>query len=343
MKAVITILIILFISPFSMAASCLTSSEDYATEVVVSDYNLFNLRKFADFEGGKYIMESQYDQDLFVLIDEVNFPQGISIRIQMPTKSEEIVQPNLKLLSTSFNGLPRENLASSFQRWNINCDDSSCEFSKDDVVIEASDSNVLIEFSEGLNDCSESCSGICFSTPSASKCLEKTKEDQISNVLRVSNVSVDFESLLDSYRVVGSEEIILTDIVPLDNKYVDWQEAMRQELVFLSNNKVIELEREEIEEIVVLSKRGQAGQNYRIAFDYNNNEWNYYNEIEGSILTSQRDCSVYQHLSAPVGIIDSQEKVFYLVPLIIGFAGILLIVFLVLIAKVVTRNGKAKN
>ncbi|MCH7568048.1 MAG: hypothetical protein IIA87_01370 [Nanoarchaeota archaeon] len=330
----------------SSVSSCLTSSEDYAAEVVLNSYNLFNLRKIVSSENNKFILPTQYDPKILTIIQETDFPQGLSVRLQIPTEATEIKKPHLKLVSASASGTLKENLLPSFtfNKWKISCQENECKLEKDEFIINikkiANNQEVTLEINKELKQCSDSCSGICFSATIESKCLERKDKTAIDTILRYTNVSNNFEELLDSYRIIGSEEVIIQDIKPQISPYINWQEAMRQELVFLTANQVLELKRDEIESIVFLAKRGQAGQNYRIVYDFKNNSWIYYDKTSAPVLTSQRDCNTYSQIR-----IEEKEgkiKTFYLVPLITLSAALILLLMLAIIAKTITSKRKRK-
>ncbi len=337
----------LVLSLASAASTCVTSSENYAAEVVFSDYNIFDLREMTTLTAQGYLAPSQYDESLLTIIKQTTNPEGLSVRLQVPTEISEIRRPFLRLVSTSSTGdfSPRD--LENFGSWQISCSDNSCEFTKDTrkIIVNTigESQEVVIEISEPLEECSSSCAGVCFSVGSESKCIDYSMENDFNTVLKFFRITDDFEDLLDDYRIIGSDEVIITDLQPVISPYINWQEAMRQELVHLVNNNILDLSRNDIEAISALSKRGQAGQNYRIIYDFDKQQWNYYNQVEGSILTSQRDCTEYSAVLPRLEEVKVEIKNYYLVPLIVMGAAVLLFIILIIIARSINASGKKKE
>ena len=158
-----------------------------------------------------------------------------------------------------------------------------------------------------------------------------------------------------SFTVTAAPQYIVSDgitvlyIKPKINPFINWQEAMRQELVFLTSKNVINLDRDSVESISALANKGQSGQNYRIVLDPETNEWVYYDKTSSPALTSQRECKGYSEIKQNTAHITGNvtgiaKNPFYLVPLTIFFAGILALLLLAIIARSINsyRRNKPK-
>lgn len=325
----------------SSAQSCLTSSEDYAAEVVVPSYSLPDILVMAQKEGANYIMRSQYNSGLITLLSEINNPIGLSVRLQLPTEINEVRRPHIRFISSSAPGTIREPHERIFSGWKIQCNVDECLFEKDLVSVTAPRtgpaSEIFVEINQELASCSSTCSGVCFKTNSDQKCIDSSIKRDLDILMRYINASSDITPLFNSYRIIGTEGIVVIDIVSSSSYAPDWKEAMRQELVFLKTNGVITLSREQIEDIVSLTRQGRAGQNYRIVLDQNNT-WRYANDIPQALLSEDRDCKSY---ALPVLIPkNTDEGYFYLVPLFLLAAGILVFILLIIIARLMNSSHR---
>ncbi len=335
----------LFIFPV-YAQTCLTSSEEYAVETVVPSYSLTNLKKISVLSSVGYITNSQYAQDLVTIAKETSIPEGLSIRLQIPTKLNEVKTPHVKIFSTIGEYSIEEINLNSLGGWQILCSENSCSFEKDKKIITINEAGeeteITLEINEKLQPCSETCSGVCITTPSEPLCIDSKTKSEVEVILRYFKMAVKFEDLLDFYKTSNSNEIIFTDIIPEKSPYINWQEAMRQELVFLNSKEVIKVSREDIESIVSLTRRGQAGQNHRIVYAQENQSWTYYNKLPNAMLTSQKDCTSYEPIKKiqpfTANIIGVTKNPFYLVPLILFLVGLLALGILVIIATIIRKR-----
>lgn len=341
---ILAALLFLIAVPVVYAASCVTSSEAYAVEVVVPDYNSRALVLLGSKSDSIYVTSSHYSQNLLSLVRENSEPRGLSIRLQRPTEAHEIERPHLKFVSSS-SGSVRAGLPPTFNGWRIECAASNCVFDKDFVRIETDniggETDVSVEINQELADCSSRCTGQCISAAATNKCIDGVLKNDFDRILVFTNASSSLNSLLQSYRIVGSDKLVISDISPTFNAVVDWKEAMREELVFLSNQGIISLNREEIEQIAGLSEEGQAGKNYRIVFDNTRDEWKYSDDLPGAIFSSELDCRAYQLPSSNSG--NGEANVFYLVPLFILIGGCAMLLVLILVAKLMSRGKKKKT
>lgn len=335
------VFLIIFLVASTGVSSCLTSSEDYAAEVVIPSYKINNLITYEQRIDTQYVLRSQYDANLLVLVEETTSPNGLSVRIQLPTEATEIKKPHLKFLSYT-EGTPRTNPIPAFAGWQATCSDAECSYQKDLITLTTPfdrTKGVSVEINRALDTCSAACNGLCFAATTESKCIDgKTKQD-LDALLRYTNASADVQSLFTDFRILGSEEINVLDINAATSLTFDWHEAMRQELVYLQSQKVIDLSRADIESITALTKQGQAGHNYRIVYDPVTRRWAYYNTISNVMLTEDRDCKPYS-LPPLDSVQHSPINVFYLIPLIITGASLFILVVLVIIARLVSSRHR---
>lgn len=334
---------IFLVMPFASAAeSCLTSSEEYAVEVVVPNYDFSKAIRLTDRVEGNNVKTSEYSANaLLTIIKETELPDGLSIRLQLPTEIDEVEQPYIKILSTSAKGQLPAQPAQTIANWRASCGEQACTFVKGDLSLTAARSEnpeVTLEISRQLNVCSESCSGFCFSATSTQRCIDLSTESDIDNLLRSTRLATNAHELFNSYRVVGTENIVVLDVVPTKGTSVDWEEAMRQELVAFTSSGAVSLSNSDIEQISQLSSRGQAGQNYRIVYDLNSDSWQYYDMTDDALLTDKRDCQAYKIPSSDVKTSPESTRIFYLVPVIITLAGVLLLGLLAVVAHIINRK-----
>lgn len=337
----LSLLLILFLPNPVDAQSCLTSSEDFAVEVVVSDYDFNKLRKISERRSSGFVKAAEYDLSILAIMKETSNPSGLSIKLQVPTKIKEIEDPRIKITSTSSTGKMRDINIDSFGEWDISCSEDKCNFDKTDLKVDVKKigdrQEVTLRINKKLEACSDSCSGICFDNLVESQCIDYKTKREFNNLLRYFTITRDFEDLFSSYRIEGSEFILLRDLEPQTNPYINWQEAIRQELVFLASRKIIDLTRSDIESIVSFSQKGQAGQNYRIVYEELSDEWKPYHQTTNAILTTSRDCTEYLSFSEEKNNF-SPKSTFYLVPFITIMAGILILIVLVIIGRTITRK-----
>lgn len=342
----------IFLVVSSSAQTCLTSSEEFAVEVVVPDHNFARAQILGERMGSSAAFPSQYDHNsLLVLLSESSVPEGMSVKVQRPTKVIEVERPYLKFVSYSLPGLVRTtNLVPLHAGWTIECASSECAFEKDFVRITASRSRpeqgVMFEITEALESCGTRCEGLCVTFSSQSRCFSNEMKHDIDTILRYTNITPrGLQEAFTSYRLVGTEGITLRDLAPQNYTSVDWEEAFREELVYLDAQGLVELSKEDIEQIALLAHEGQAGHNYRIVWDEAQKKWMYYDRTLDPVLSSERDCRAYDLprqslVVAPTAPIDT----FYLIPLILTGIGVVLITVLIIIARfLTTRHVRPKK
>ena len=345
MKIIALILVSLAVS--NLGNTCLTSSDEYAVEVIVNNYNAAELSKFSQIVDRKYLFISQYNPNLIVVAEENVNPRGLSIRLQIPTEKKEIKQPYLKILSNYASGTLRKEVTSPFFGWAIVCGENTCNFAKNDINIKAMQlkniGELTFEIKKELKECDSGCSGRCLALHDREVCIDKQIETDIDRVLKYANITKGIDNLFNSYRVVSSEGIVVLDIVPSYNFLIDWEEALREELVFLKGRGVIDISNEDIENAVSLAIRGQAGDAYSIVYDELSNSWTYSNKIQNLVLTTEKTCKVYS-ITRESAYEKESINLFYLVPIILTVAAAFLFLLLMFIANIVRRrNRKHRN
>ncbi len=328
----------LMILPFAHAA-CLTSSDEYAVEVVVPNYTIFGISQFAQIKGTSYQTLSQYSPKLLAQFKESKDISGLDIRIQIPTKSTQIRKPYTRLVSFSVPGTIRSSGASTFAGWSGVCNDITCAYDKNNVRVtgDRSSNQVIVEFNMELPACSSSCLGTCFAGPKESKCLALPIKRDLDQIVRYLNASSTFDPLLQSYRSGDSDYLLLDDIAPIESVSTDWREAIKQELVFLDARGIVSISPSDIQSISSIASQGLAGHNHRIVYDSSDNSWKQYSQANGSTLTTDIDCSTY---TLPIIKEPAKLKTYYLIPLILIIFGLVLLIILVITARIVSHNRK---
>lgn len=322
--------------------ACLTSSEEYAAEVVIPDYNFAKARGLGSFQNNIVIATSEYNErSLLTLVSESAIPEGLSVRLQRPTESREVTRPHTRIVSSSLRGTLKQPLDALYNGWIISCDASFCMFEKGDMRITAPrtsmDEGVTLDFEKVFPVCTSSCTGFCVNLTAGSQCIDLRTRQDLDALFRYANISTNARDAFTSYRIVGTQSIVLHELVPLTRENIDWEEAMRQELVVLDTLDVISLTREDIESIASLAQEGQAGQNYRIVYEKERDRWVYYDQTSTAVLSTDRDCREYASTQT-ITVRPTPLQPFYLIPLILGVAGVLLLGLLILIARLLTSR-----
>ncbi len=351
-RLIYSLLALIFLAlPVASAASCLTSSEEFAAEVVVPNYDLQAIASLGRSFSSSIVASSQYDdKSLLVILSEVSVPRGLSIRLQRPTEAREVTKPHLKFISYSAAGMLRQPLAKSYYGWDIQCAEKECAFEKEFMAItaprESSGHGVAVEINEALTNCSGSCSGFCMSLSSSSYCIPAKMKQDLDAIFKYANLSLSFRDALSSYRLVGTDGIAVRDIVASDSKLLDWREAMRQEMVYLDAANIIDISKNDIEKIALLAEEGRAGNNYRIVFDEPSSQWEYYDRTLEPLFSSERDCKSYES-SQKTPKLMPQKKIgtFYVIPIMLGAIGIVILIALIVIARIImhTPSSARKN
>lgn len=330
-------------------AECLNSADDYAVEVVlnkpdaISNLALLNSAKNVVVDNGKYILKS-INPNMGVVIESLG--RDVSVRVQVPMKSESKSIPKLEFVTSRKGDL---NISEDFYNgWRITCgSEVDCEFKKGKTSILASLSGtryeIDIEINENLASC-QGCDGACIASVN-SRCVNKQLRDDIENILKHSGLIDSFSELLVSYRVISSGEVIMNDLTPEASDNINWNDAMRNELLYLRNLNLIFISSEDIEEISKLANQGSAGQNSRIVYDSDAGKWNYYYKTMFPSITKLVNCQELRTSTIPAeevsfssgGIVSG----YFFVPIMITLLLFTLIGILVIIARIVEKTKKA--
>lgn len=319
---------------------CLTPSNEFAVEVVVSDYSLNELAHVMNRYVNLFYGASQQNSELITLISETRDPNGLSIRIQEPTELVSLKQPKYRFI-VNVPGLTKSTYPGYYLSWKVNCLFNNCVFSRDPntVSVDKGREEVVVEVNQEIEACSPSCDGVCFSTGEESLCIPRKMQKDFEQVLYFTNSSKNLSDFIARSRIVAAQGPAATDIRSINGIEYSFENALREELVYLKNNRVINLSDEDLREIVALAERGHAGHNYRIVND--GERWTYYNRAEGSSLTSELDCRAFS-LVEQDGVTSSTTKnLFYVIPAVLTVVAVILLVILNIIARALTSRQKS--
>jgi hypothetical protein len=337
MKLVAFLLATILITNFG--PSCITSSEEFAVETVVSNYSLSNAIGWQKTDLG-YASVAESDSRLIVVLSEIP-SVGLSIKLQTPTEIVESTTPLLKITSSSATGTIRPDVGHSVNGWAIDCTGQACKVEKNDILIQthpmASTLETSVEIKHSLTSC-DSCRGVCISAAQNPVCVDAQTKQDIDVILKYLNISNNFNELLDSYRVT-SESLEVKDIAPSFSESIKWNEVVQQELTELRTKQIISLSDEDIASIADLSKKGQAGERYRIVKD--NDSWKYYYQVPGALINGTKDCNAYsmEVQSSPQ---TSSLNAFYLVPIVLVSIALGLFLILIVISRTLVKRKPQK-
>jgi ribosomal protein S8 len=352
------------LSVYSVSAVCLNSYDNYAAEVVLNKpeitYNVAILSTAQNimFQDNKYVLQSDYSPNLASILEsQSGLTTGLSVRLQIPVKSEQETLPYFKFGTTITKG--KLNVSGDdYNGWEVSCIKGTpipqCEFTKGKTDILASlissgRHDITIETSEDLKNC-DNCDGVCLRT-SEPKCINKQLKDDVTDVLNHSGLISSFNELTSSYKILASGNRITENLEPLAKQDINWNEAMRQELVRLRGYNIISLSDEDVEQIANLSEEGKAGQNLRIVYGEDVNDqkvWLYYKDTKFPILTKLVNCNEFPLSSMPGGVLafskqKQQIPTYYLVPIMITAFLLLLFIILIVIARLIDRRRNLRK
>ncbi len=349
MKKVILFFLIFIMSGF--VDGCINTQDDFAVEVVVENYSFlpFSSAQNYYYLNGSYIILSDYSKKIAAKLSKDNYCDDcLSIKLQIPVQLKVREVPYLNIVSSIYN--KKINLkegVTNYKDWSILKTEDSIELKKNKVNIfigiVKNKYDLIIEINEELKNC-EICDGYCISGGGYNVCIPKNIKEDIEGVLVFTGLIKDFRNIFGLYRIAGYGKKLIEDLEPdINPKKIDWEEAMRQELVFLNKNKVIDLDKEDIERIVSLSKQGKAG-NSKIVYD--NGEWKYYYELENVEILPKENCQEFLKTNMPKNPVDFNGGIslYYIVPLFITLALVIFIFILILIGRfIVNRKFKKKE
>ncbi|MEK6899057.1 MAG: hypothetical protein AABW79_03090 [Nanoarchaeota archaeon] len=328
----------LFIS--NANSQCLTSSDEFAVEVVIPDYNLAKIESLTDRNFNYYYSQAKANDKIIALFKETN--QGLSLRLQLPTDAVAIEDNGFRITSTSVGKLKRP-LIKEFIGWKIECSSLGCDFSKGKLHLESlfNGGEATIEIDDNLDACSEECSGKCFSVTSEQLCVDNAMQKDFDQILKFANISNDFSSFLVSYRAQVLDKPIVYEMTPTFSPKESWQTIMRDELDYWRLNGVFNISQEDIDHITSLSARGRA-ENYRIVYDAQNGVWNYNDQLDNLDFTSDKDCRVFS-IEERTATDDKQVDLFYVIPIVLGVSALLLLVILIVVSRALDKRKRAKK
>lgn len=349
---VLFLTVITIILAYFASAECLHNNNDYAFETVInkqgSSYNI-NLIKNAQntiIKNNKIIFLSQVNPGTLTMLSEVNGAiSGLSVRLQIPTNIQSKSSDHLQLAGTvsqplfnNFNYLDWEMDCSS------NLDNKNCILKKDNIKIKlaySSNNNYLMEIDTygSFPICGEGmvCTGICLKK-SDYYCLPKEVNKNLQDIFTRLNLtySTGYDPQIRKFDLSLSTEDVIDVISDKDPSTIDFQKAISQELIWLRDNKIINLSSEDIEDISFLAKAGKAGNNNRVVYasdKQGNQRWVYYDESLSPEINQVEDCSEITSSSIPKEkvILNKVSGIPFYIPLII-IAVIFLIILIVLIS-----------
>ena len=349
-------LFLLFLIPSSFA--CINSLDDYALELILNKPNItYDLGKLAkaqplNKQDNVFILQSQYNKELASIIKETNQSEKLllSIRLQLPAKTEAKAIPYFSFISslankkissleefTFFNGWKILSISSLYyeaKKDNIHLVINSAK-NKYDLVFEIND------FLQGCKNCEGKCIQQSLSNPYGEACLDSRQKKEI-NTLLAFLFNSSFEDLFYNFRVIGKGEKIVTDLSQLKQE-IDFSEALKQELVFLKKNSIVNIDDKDISNLAKLADKGMAG-NSRIV--YGNGNWVYYYASVNPALTKELNCQEFSPVSIPSNTPVFQEEkisVYYLVPILISISFVLALIVIILLARLIVKKSQKKN
>ncbi len=343
----------------SAAASCVSSSDDYAIEAVLNkpetEYNLNYLSnaKNVILREGRYTFLSHYSSNLMVIISEVDGSvsggqAGLSVRLQMPTISSRENVHILNIISRSVKGriIPGNVSQSSYNEWLIDCSDdravSECKFIRDGMniraYIDSGQYDVELEINEGVKSCEPGCDGYCVRSGGSSTCIDKEKKESIESMLKYSGLIDNFNELVGAYSIVRngiSPVPTMKEDIAGEMNEINWSEALEKELLWLKSRDIIRILNDDIAEISKLAVQGAAGQNDRIVYAKNKMGmagWIYYKDSIEPSLNFEKECSEFvisKGITGGVIFEDAGSGLYYVIP--IAIVVIILLVFALII------------
>lgn len=347
-----------------VSAACVNSADDYAVEVVLnkpgveSNLNLLNSAKNVLIEENKYILQSEYNPNIAVILENQHgVVSGLSFRIQIPVKSEKKTLPLLKFSSSSARGFL--NISDKvYNGWKISCVEGSpipeCEFSKENTIVSVNlvsskKYDVVIETTEDLKVCG-GCDGACVGTIEQ-RCISQALKKDIEDILKHSGVARSLNELLESYRIISLGTAEKTEISPQYQQPIDWKQAVEQELFRFKQDGIILMSDSDVAEISNLAEQGKAGQNSRIVYGQDTSgreRWLYYYETKFPTLVNLISCYDFPISLVPTGAVSfSGEqpiiKTYYLVPLILTASMIFIFLVLLVVARTIDKSQKKKR
>ncbi|MEK6820434.1 MAG: hypothetical protein AABX71_01865 [Nanoarchaeota archaeon] len=359
MKKTLFTAIVLSLLCLPLTAACVNPTDSFASEVVLNKpetyYNLGRFLKAENFlyEDGRYIFQSQYNKNLATILSEISSPvcktNCLSVRLQIPLDEAEFKSYYLSVISSVVGKeISLKEETDNYKGWSIISGKTSLELKKNQINILISSldrrSDIIIEINEKLKICG-GCDGKCVYTAEGNKCITREMKEDIEEIMKFLGLINKFSDLFSSYRAVEAEKTI-ADLKPAIEPYIDWEEAMKQELVNLKAKGIIDIEDKDIEKIAWLSERGRAGHNSRIVYSEKDREWKYYYDTENPVLIRGVGCEEFPAKNLPRKALDFRKlnfSTYYLIPGMIAFFLAVIFVILYFIARKITKmKGKRR-
>jgi len=335
----------------NFSSACINSADSFALEVVFNknSYNPNQLSALANTiqKQNSYILQSQYNRNLAAILTEMPEDNSLSLRLQIPVETATTKIPYFSSISTiTGRKINITQGTTNYKEWII-IYTNNIEMKKEKLsIIVASlplKYEIFLEINQKLQNCNN-CEGKCVYNEYENTCITKKLESDIEDILKFSGLINNFNEVFQSYRVTGKGEKTITDLKPLDIG-IDWQEAIKQELVWLKDEKIINITHQDIEEISQLSEEGKAG-NSKIVYSDKEEKWLYYYETPNPDLAKELNCKEFLLSDIPknLPIIGATIGIstYYLIPIILAFLLLLTLVILFLIARTINKR-KMKN
>lgn len=143
------------------------------------------------------------------------------------------------------------------------------------------------------------------------KCIDKSLEDDIADILKHSGLISSFDEITASYRVLGMGTSTMLDLSPQIETDIDWKSSLKAELEYLKSEGLILITEQDISEI--------------------------------SDLANIENCNPFPASSIPAGPIkfNSSSKVstYYLIPIVLVASFFILVILLIVIARLIERKN----
>ena len=363
-------MIINFIAYAASAApiQCRMTADDYATEVLLNldyvDYNLDSLKNADNVlkYNGKYAFKSFYGNNLYTILSEQEDTSAknpskkklLSVRLQIPLSK---VEENISYFRiTSFKRFNYADLGSNAKGWIKVCNEKadSCVFEKEDISITIERNlNVFSGYIDFLNPQFDACynagdcNGKCIYFSSERRCISKAVIGEIDNLVVSIGIANNFDDFVMS-RKTETGTYSISKLIPENNGAIKWEDAMKDELLWLKGHDMIHITKRDIMEIAILSDAGKVWGN-KVFYGVNEADslaWTYHINEKGRI-AGKYDCEEFPPKTAGItGFIAFDTKLlaktYVLVPLI--FAGFIVVVLLILFiaAKILDKKNAVR-
>lgn len=282
------------------ASACVNPTDSFASEVLLNktgvSYNLTELKgsKNVTSQEGAVIYRSHYNPDVAVILGEINEgdQKGFSVRLQVPTELVNISYPQTRIeIETQKELLLNRTLIESLGY------EIKGRVLEGEIKAELRKGNISIAVWSIKTD-GELHSGVQIIILNATLTPELEKE--------LESIVLSFGAGEEAWnnRKTTSQIIKSMDLVPsvnVDINFFDFSEAVKTELTWLRDNKIISgLTDADINEIGKEARRGTAGYNSRIV--YFNGSWLPYSRTEKPLLRAGIGCDGFPLNALPVGM-----------------------------------------